>query len=82
MAANDRQQSTLKRLPIQLLPIQLLYPLEMHSDVSTASSPEDTLKLGSEQTDDVNTPALPKRAVARRAMKVTRGWIAELERDD
>ena len=82
VAANDQQQSTSRR------PIQLLYPLEIHSDIYTTSSFEDTLlqpdvpETGSEQMGDVSTQTRPKRDASKKAMKVMRGWIAELEGDD
>ena len=86
MAGSDRQQSTLKR------PIQLLYPLEIHSNISTVTSSGDTPEPSSEpescelvrgeDVDNVNPPTHPKRDAARRARKVTKDWITELERDD
>ena len=86
VAGSDRQQSTLKR------PIQLLYPLEIHSDISTVTSSEDTPEPSSEpesceqdhseDADSVHPPTQPKRDAARRATKVTKDWIIELEKDD
>ena len=86
VAGSDRQQSTLRR------PIQLLYPLEIHSNISTVTSSGDTPEPSSEpescelvrgeDVDNVNPPTHPKRDAARRARKVTKDWITELERDD
>ena len=83
VAASDRQHSTLRR------PVQLLYPLEIHSNVTCSSPSEDTSdpdpeepNRGAECSDDLNTPARPKRDAARRAAEVTRDWITELERED
>ena len=65
----------------------MLYPLEIHFDIYTTSSSEDTLQpdvpeTGSEQMGDVTTQIRPKRDAAKKAMKVTRSWIAELEGDN
>ena len=86
VAGSDRQQSTLRR------PVQLLYPLEIHSDISTVTSSEDTPELSSEpeyceqnhseDVDGVDPPNRHKRDAARRATKVTKDWITELEKDD
>ena len=77
VTASARQHSTLKR------PIQLLYPLEVYSETeatptedSSTESPKETLpELGAEAIP----PTRPKRAAAKRADEVRRGWIAELE---
>ena len=83
VAASDRQHSTLRR------PVQLLYPLEIHSNVPYSSPYEDTsdpdleeLSPGSQRSDDLVTLAGPKRDVVRRAAEVTRDWITEQERKD
>ena len=88
VAASDRQQSTLKR------PIQLLYPLEIHSNISTPTviSSDDTTTLSSEpnpceqahseEVDSVASSTRPSRGAAQRARRVTRDWITELERND
>ena len=86
VAGSNRQQSTLKR------PVQLLYPLEIRSDISTVTSSEETPEPisepesheqdHSENVDSVDSPLLPKRDAAQRARKVTKDWIIELEKDD
>ena len=88
VAASDRQQSTLKR------PIQLLYPLEIHSNVSTptvtwsddTTTPSSKLnpceQAHSEEVDSVASSTRPSRGPAQRAKRVTRDWITELEDSD
>ena len=86
VAGSNRQQSTPKR------PVQLLYPLEIRSDISTVNSSEETPEPISEQDSyeqdhsesvgRVDPPTLPKRDAAQRARKVTKDWIIELEKDD
>lgn len=85
VAGSNRQQSSLKR------PIQLLYPLEIRSDIFTATSSEDTpesisepesCEQDGENVDSVDPLTRPKRDAARRARKVTNDWITELEKDD
>ena len=86
VAGSNRQQSTLKR------PIQLLYPLEIRSDVSTVTSSKDTPEPISElesspqdrceNAGSVCPPTRPKRVAAQRARRVTKDWISELEGND
>ena len=85
VAGSNRQQSSLKR------PIQLLYPLEIRSDIFTVTSSEDTpesisepesCEQDGENVDSVDPLTRPKRDAARRARKVTNDWITELEKDD
>ena len=86
VAGSNRQQPTLKR------PIQLLYPLEIRSDVSTVTSSKDTPEPISElesspqdrceNAGSVCPPTRPKRVVAQRARRVTKDWISELEGND
>ena len=89
VAASDQRYSILRR------PIQLLYPLEIHSNVSPmrdvcATPPsEDTSgpeksdpATGSDNLDTPARPTRPRRDAARRATEMTKDWIAELERVD
>ena len=89
VAASDQRYSILRRL------IQLLYPLEIHSnvppmrDVFATPSSEDTPDpkkpnpaTGSDNLDTPARPTRPRRDAARRATEMTKDWIAELERVD
>lgn len=89
VAASDRRYSTLRR------PIQLLYPLEIHSNVSpvqdvfatppSEDTPDPEKPNPATGPDDLDTPAQPtrpKRDAARRATKVTKVWISELQKSD
>ena len=80
VASCDRRYSTFKR------PIQLLYPLEIHSEFLNITSSEATPNLESSEPPpdgpDVGPQARPKRAAARRSDAVRRDWITQLERDD
>lgn len=75
VTASDRQHSTLKR------PIQLLYPLEVHSETEPTSTKAISTQASKEippesSTTEITLSARPKRAAAD---EVRRGWIAELE---
>ena len=66
-------------------PIQLLYPLEIHCELTETTPPEaplDPEPCESLSEDDVTEQVRPKRAAAKKADEVRKEWIAELEKGD
>ena len=65
---------------------QLLYPLEIHSELTKTIPPEALLDPGPceslPEEDDVTEQARPTRAASKKADEIRREWIAELGKDD
>ena len=79
VASCNQQHSILKR------PVQLLYPLEIHCELAGTTPPEASLDPELSESlleeDPVTERVRPKRAAAKKADKVRREWIAELEKE-
>ena len=79
VASCDQQQSILKR------PEQLLYLIEIRcesAEITPSETPVDPELCEPLPEDDVTEQVHPKRAASKKADKVRREWIAELEKDD
>lgn len=77
VACRDKQHLYLRR------PIQLLYPLEVHSQQSYSTpEPQGLPDEITPEVGDVNEQVRPRRAASRKADETMKGWIADLEEDD